>query len=383
MPERIAKFRRTTAPVAREHMGLEVPGNTSSENFGPQAARRKAITAEKEHLPDAEEYAKMAQDSSAPAKSKSKPRDQRRPPRVDGQNQRQASGNTPNAARRRPNDSNNNNTNPRRRNNRDRTPTPRTPEQTFDANAFAESHSFEGVTNAAGEPITSSEELTALRTDLKGYIASRSSSLQASLSSARAEASSHASSNGTSFAATVQRRDAVKAASTPGSVDSDRLIPWGFSRSARYGIRRWENTRYTAHPGTSINAQLHAAKVARAPFSRLMRDPKELVPAGTLSRLKLGGVASGSGTTLANPPGVATADPFASPARTGIEASAGAQTFRHEKLAGEYSKYALSKFKAGTPALAAAKLAVVSNESMSLHERQSALTFVQKIAPRL
>ena len=244
---------------------------------------------------------------------------------------------------------------------------PRRPSESFDAESFVKAQTFDTWRNADDSPI-SEGELQGLRKTMLNYIHTHSPAVEAKIAHADGRKSAQSLEQ---FRAFIQTRDpcaAIDAASnaTP--------VPWVFTRESQ-ATRSWERTTYTAAPIRSMNVQRRRANQSLGMFVRAMH-PTSGIPRATLSSNVPDALLAtdNTPTSLAIPPTSA----LLSITRGSVGASRGAQVFRCEVLAGDYTKHTLVNVKANNSTMLAAKLAVVSNATMPLGDKISAMSLVSR-----
>lgn len=385
IPERNAKFRRTVAPIAREHLGVSVlskfcehecfrcgvrhdadstctpkagatrPTQAKSSAHPPKKPTRNPPRAVK-LISDVETYEMIADatQSSYPQRTK------KSVPRLP--NNRPLSG--PNTTARSPSRRTTSESKSRR------APSRRVSE-TFDAESFIQAQAFDSWRNA-DDGVISEGKLKELRKTTLNYMRAHLSAVEAKV--AHADGNEPAQSLG-EFRAFVQTRD-PRAVIDTFSYEVPP-VPWALTRKSQ-PMRPWERTSYTAAPTRPINIQRRMVNRSLKMFARRMY-PTSRIPSTTLS----------SNTPNADKllnipasPAVPHTSALLSIAEGSVGASRGAQVFRHEVLAGDYDMCTLVKVKANHPAPLAAKMAAVSNVTMSLGDKISAVTLVSRLATR-
>jgi hypothetical protein len=250
--------------------------------------------------------------------------------------------------------------------------TPRRPSETFDAESFVQAQAFAIWRKIDDSPI-SEEELKGVRKTMLNYIHAQSPAVEAKISGADGGGSAQSLSQ---FRAFIQTRDPCAAI----DINSDDVtsVPWAFTRKSQ-PTRPWERTTYTAAPARSINMQRRLVSRSLRMFARRMH------PTSRTPRTALSSNASSAGTlhttdNIPTFPMVSPASALLSITKGNVGASRGAQVFRREILAGDYIKHTLVNVKANNSALSAAKLAAVSNATMTLGDKMSAIDLISRLA---
>lgn len=379
MPERIAKFRRTSAPIMRELSGVHVPAPKQREDTNisfskgcrayftiasnstqqptqawpferapaPKAPERVQRT--RKALPDADTYNQVTRatlESSVPSSQ-----------RRDG-GMRAASRGPKKDERARPERSSNSRPtrSPRRGLSRAKPEAEEEEVAAFDVSQFVASQNLREWKNAEGEPL-SEEEVAEARKSLLELMQAQPVSESTNTEGGELTASQETPE---SFECFVDTRSASAALQTPSHDVSP--VPWNFTRQA-HPNSSWERKRYTANPSPSAYQQKRLVNNAQSLFARSMKDPK-----GARSK------SEASSTPVISQ--------FASSVSAkGVEASRGAQLFRRELLAGDYAKHTLTNVKTSSPASLTAKVAVLANDTMPLEDKFEAIALVRRIAP--
>jgi len=244
----------------------------------------------------------------------------------------------------------------------------RRPHDTFDAESFVQAQAFGSWRNTEDGAILDEDDVKELRKTVLNYMRAQSPAVEGKI--ALANGNETAQSLG-EFRPFIQTRDPCAAINA--FSDDAMPVPWALTRKSQ-PTRPWEQTTYTAALTRSINMQQRAVSQSLNLLAQRMR------PIPTTS---MASATPSAGTLLAtgNIPASSTILPMLlSLTERNVGASRGAQVFRRNVLAGDYGMHALVNAKANNPAILAAKVAIVSNATMNLGDKKSAMNLVSRLA---
>jgi len=384
IPERIAKFRRTVAPIARDHLGVSVPPKFCEQSIFSTTYRLDAdYTAPQKVRPSRPTQGKPTGESRLENSPTRQPSRARKLISDSGTYEMVAEATRGSDSQRTkrsvPKPSN------RRQPSGDHTPSTRStsrtvtgsklsrmasrrPPDTFDAESFVQAQAFSSWRNTEDGAILDGDDVKELRKTMLNYMRARSPAVEAKI--ALANGNEAAQSPG-EFRPFIQTRDPCAAIN---AFCGDAMpVPWALTRESQ-PTRPWERTTYTAAPTRSINMQQRAVSQSLNLLAQRMRP----IPTTSMTS-----ATSSAGTLLATRciPASSTIPPMLlSLTERSVGASRGAQVFRRDVLAGDYAMHALVNAKTNNPAMLAAKVAMVSNTTTNLGDKKSAMSLVSRLA---